>query len=444
MRRWVWGLMVPGAAVAAPFELAWQGRLLDGNGHPLEAPTSLTIDVFATSTSTPALWSDSFSVDPDDGFVSVMLGSGVALDLSDFSSGEVWAQPRLGATTLGPRSRIANVPFSLVSAGVRSGALPSGACGPAGQLWWDTSAGALFACDGAAWVATGGGSSAATVVSFGGAPRQWSNGGYAASCDDYIRPDSGYSYTGATGDGLYWIDPDGSGSNAPFSVWCDMTVDDGGWTLVAWANTTSETWSGTPLFATYSGSSSATPSSADFSNWSGTIASSMASQPQNVRMTYLSGTAQSTLNVTTNTLRMYTNTSTFTGVLNVGPTPIANRTNETANHNCTGYTHIAANGTQSTVNKGCWIEYTNGDIGNWAGCGTANNTATGGVGFGLCFDNGDATANRGNSALHIWHQGLPTYHEIYPTSYYVTTPPNVSWGSFGGHWTWSAWIRRAN
>ncbi|KVP16943.1 Ig domain-containing protein [Burkholderia ubonensis] len=67
-----------------------------------------------------------------------------------------------------------------------------------------------------------------SIVDKGGY-RQFADGSMAPNCNAYLNASGNYAYAGATGDGVYRIQPVGQAAS---DAWCDMTKDGGGWTLV--------------------------------------------------------------------------------------------------------------------------------------------------------------------------------------------------------------------
>ena len=78
---------------------------------------------------------------------------------------------------------------------------------------------------------------ARSIVQTDAGYRSWSDGSLAASCNGYLHPTAPHQYAGTTGDGVYRIQPSGQ---PVANVYCDMSVDGGGWTLAIRVSGTSQ------------------------------------------------------------------------------------------------------------------------------------------------------------------------------------------------------------
>lgn len=246
------GMVGASMASAAPVQLAHQGRLLTGEGTPISGTVPAEIRLFGVASGGVPLFDDALTLTVEDGYYATTLGANPS-DLLDASvllnPGGVWLEVAVDGTVVGPRQPLVSVPraaTATVATSVSGGSVVASSlqmtgsapvvlgqdsgtsCSQAGGIVYDPVASMLKLCIGTTYVPVG----AAVIVNVSGV-RQWSTGPAATSCEKYRRPPStAQAYIGATGDGYYRIDPDGDGAGAAWTAWCDMTTDNGGWTVV--------------------------------------------------------------------------------------------------------------------------------------------------------------------------------------------------------------------
>lgn len=104
----------PAAEAAVPPLINYQAYLTDDGGTPLMGTADLEFAIYDSSATGTVLWLESHpSVSIDEGVISVVLGSVVAIDPSIFETGNCWLETRVDAVPVTPRRPFVSVPYAL-------------------------------------------------------------------------------------------------------------------------------------------------------------------------------------------------------------------------------------------------------------------------------------------------------------------------------------------
>jgi hypothetical protein len=100
-------------ASAAPVQLGLQARLVGAGGEPITTATSVEVRLYDDGVTSSTIWSDTFSVTPEGGYVSLVLGrAGNLLDSAVLDDDETWYQLSVGGTPVGARARLVSTPIA--------------------------------------------------------------------------------------------------------------------------------------------------------------------------------------------------------------------------------------------------------------------------------------------------------------------------------------------
>ena len=98
---------------AAPAQLPVQARLLDAQGTPIEAPTTVSFALYTAPTGGSPVFSELRTVDPDDGYFALFLGDVSPLDWSIIDgSAPLYLGITLADSAELPRQAVGTVPFA--------------------------------------------------------------------------------------------------------------------------------------------------------------------------------------------------------------------------------------------------------------------------------------------------------------------------------------------